>query len=54
MLDPAMPFGGFKSSGVGRDFGRDALSAYTEVKSVFIATPPVQRRRPVRDTRPVT
>ena len=40
-LDPAMPFGGFKSSGVGREFGRDALSAHTEVKSVRIATPPV-------------
>lgn len=40
LLDPAMPFGGFKSSGIGREFGWDALSAYTEVKSVCIATPP--------------
>ena len=34
MIDPNMPFGGFKQSGTGRDFGVDWLDAYTEVKSI--------------------
>ncbi|HKR86855.1 MAG TPA: aldehyde dehydrogenase family protein [Phenylobacterium sp.] len=37
LVDPNMPFGGFKESGVGRDFGVRSLEAYTEVKSVCIA-----------------
>ncbi|MQY06690.1 aldehyde dehydrogenase family protein [Actinomadura macrotermitis] len=32
------PFGGFKQSGLGRELGPDALSAFTETKNVFIAT----------------
>jgi len=35
-IDPNMPFGGYKQSGVGRDFGLDWLDAYTETKSVCI------------------
>ncbi|KGN42647.1 aldehyde dehydrogenase family protein [Knoellia aerolata] len=34
------PFGGFKSSGIGRELGPDALDAFTEVKNVFISTEP--------------
>lgn len=37
LVDPNMPFGGFKSSGVGREHGRAAIEAYTETKSVCIA-----------------
>lgn len=37
VIDPAMPFGGFKQSGLGRDFGVDWLDAYTETKSVCIS-----------------
>jgi phenylacetaldehyde dehydrogenase len=37
VFDPALPFGGFKQSGWGRDFGPNALDSYTEVKSVCIA-----------------
>ncbi|MDR3461858.1 MAG: aldehyde dehydrogenase family protein [Beijerinckiaceae bacterium] len=37
VLDANMPFGGFKQSGIGRDFGPDWLHAYTETKSVCIA-----------------
>ncbi len=36
-IDPALPFGGFKQSGWGREKGRDVIDLYTEVKSVVIA-----------------
>jgi len=32
------PFGGFKQSGLGRELGPDAASAFAEVKNVFIST----------------
>jgi acyl-CoA reductase-like NAD-dependent aldehyde dehydrogenase len=35
--DPAVPFGGFKASGVGREHGREGLEAYLETKSVSVA-----------------
>ena len=31
------PFGGFKQSGIGRELGPDALTAFTETKNVFIS-----------------
>ncbi|MWV26840.1 aldehyde dehydrogenase family protein [Aurantiacibacter rhizosphaerae] len=34
--DPAMPLGGFKQSGWGRENGRNGIEAYTEIKSVTI------------------
>lgn len=36
LLDPAVPFGGNKSSGVGREFGSAFIEDYTELKSVMI------------------
>jgi len=36
-LDPQLPFGGFKQSGWGREFGRGAVESHTEIKSVLIA-----------------
>lgn len=36
-LDPGMPFGGFKQSGMGREFGKYAIEGFTETKSVCIA-----------------
>jgi acyl-CoA reductase-like NAD-dependent aldehyde dehydrogenase len=39
MLDPAVPFGGVKHSGAGRENGPEALLAYTRTKSVVISTP---------------
>lgn len=35
-LDPAVPFGGSKASGVGREFGSAFIDDYTELKSVMI------------------
>jgi betaine-aldehyde dehydrogenase len=34
------PFGGFKQSGYGRELGPHATDAYSEVKTIFFATPP--------------
>jgi phenylacetaldehyde dehydrogenase len=34
VLDSAMPFGGYKQSGWGREMGKEMLELYTEVKSV--------------------
>ena len=36
LLDPAVPFGGSRSSGVGREFGSAFIEDYTELKSVMI------------------
>ncbi|MCL2541682.1 MAG: aldehyde dehydrogenase [Nocardioidaceae bacterium] len=38
-MDFAAPFGGFKASGVGREFGPEGLSQYTELKSVYLPGP---------------
>jgi acyl-CoA reductase-like NAD-dependent aldehyde dehydrogenase len=35
-VDPALPFGGYKQSGLGREIGLDALNEYTEVKHVHL------------------
>ncbi|ELT8982780.1 aldehyde dehydrogenase family protein [Salmonella enterica] len=35
-LDPAVPFGGMKGSGIGREFGSAFIDDYTELKSVMI------------------
>ncbi|WP_372367068.1 aldehyde dehydrogenase family protein [Candidatus Uabimicrobium sp. HlEnr_7] len=36
VFDAAMPFGGYKQSGWGREMGEEALKLYTEVKSVCV------------------
>jgi phenylacetaldehyde dehydrogenase len=36
VFDAAVPFGGFKQSGWGREMGHDALRNYTETKSVIV------------------
>jgi acyl-CoA reductase-like NAD-dependent aldehyde dehydrogenase len=35
MSDPGAPFGGFKSSGLGREHGREGIEAYLETKTVW-------------------
>ena len=37
IFDAALPFGGYKQSGWGREMGHDALEMYTEVKAVCTA-----------------
>ncbi|MEK7879019.1 MAG: aldehyde dehydrogenase family protein [candidate division NC10 bacterium] len=36
LFDAALPFGGFKESGFGRELGAPGLDPYTEVKSVWV------------------
>jgi acyl-CoA reductase-like NAD-dependent aldehyde dehydrogenase len=36
MIHPAIPFGGYKQSGYGRELGKHALELYTQVKSVWV------------------
>jgi acyl-CoA reductase-like NAD-dependent aldehyde dehydrogenase len=36
MIDPQVPFGGFKQSGIGRELGKYGWLDYTETKTVFI------------------
>lgn len=36
LMDAAVPFGGFKSSGFGRELGMHAIEHYTELKSVWM------------------
>jgi phenylacetaldehyde dehydrogenase len=37
VFDAAMPFGGYKQSGWGREMGHEVLEQYTEVKAVCVA-----------------
>ncbi len=37
VVDPNLPFGGFKQSGIGREHGRAMIDLYTESKSVCVA-----------------
>lgn len=36
VLDPAMPFGGFKESGIGKEIGEEGFTMYTESKSICV------------------
>jgi acyl-CoA reductase-like NAD-dependent aldehyde dehydrogenase len=36
MIDPSLPFGGYRQSGVGRELGPGALDEYTETKHVHV------------------
>jgi len=36
VIDPALPYGGVKTSGWGREMGRSAIEMYTELKTVYM------------------
>ncbi len=36
LIDPALPFGGYKESGIGREQGRYGVESFTQLKSVII------------------
>ncbi|MFV0236932.1 MAG: aldehyde dehydrogenase family protein [Flavobacteriales bacterium] len=37
LFDPAVPFGGFKQSGIGKEMGKNAIELFTQEKSVWIS-----------------
>jgi betaine-aldehyde dehydrogenase len=37
VMDFVAPFGGYKSSGIGREFGKEGLEEYLEYKSIVPA-----------------
>jgi len=37
MFDPAVPFGGFKESGMGKEMGKSAINLYTQEKTIWVA-----------------
>ncbi len=37
LLNPGMPFGGYKQSGVGREMGEEGLKSYLEVKHLWVS-----------------
>jgi aldehyde dehydrogenase (NAD+) len=37
-VEPHAPFGGYKTSGIGREGGIEAIKSYTEVKTIMIPT----------------
>src|SRR5262249_28893706 len=45
VFDAAAPFGGYKSSGVGRELGEKALDNYTQLKTVTVAPDSAPGRR---------
>lgn len=38
LMDPAVPFGGYKTSGIGRESGKDHIEEFLETKAVWIKT----------------
>ena len=38
-LDFAAPFGGFKQSGIGREYGPEGISAFTEIQALHRTLP---------------
>jgi aldehyde dehydrogenase (NAD+) len=38
MMDPAVPFGGYKLSGYGRESGNEQMAEYLQTKTVWLKT----------------
>jgi acyl-CoA reductase-like NAD-dependent aldehyde dehydrogenase len=46
VMDVAAPFGGFKDSGIGREFGKEGLAQHLELTSIVTASPGAQQEVP--------
>ncbi len=50
LLNDRVPFGGYKQSGIGREFGMEGLLEYTETKHIHIDEAGVREKKPWYDT----
>lgn len=50
LLNDRAPFGGYKQSGIGREFGIDGLRAYLETKHIYIDETGQREKKPWYDT----
>ncbi|WPU66289.1 aldehyde dehydrogenase family protein [Peredibacter starrii] len=46
LLNPGMPFGGYKQSGIGREMGEEGMKAYLEVKHLWISDCDERAKKP--------
>lgn len=46
LLNPGMPFGGYKHSGIGREMGQEGLKSYLEVKHLWISDCDERTKKP--------
>ncbi len=46
LLSEQMPFGGYKQSGIGREFGEEGLNEYTEVKALHVDDARTRENKP--------
>jgi acyl-CoA reductase-like NAD-dependent aldehyde dehydrogenase len=46
LLNPGMPFGGFKQSGIGREMGQEGLKSYLEVKHLWTSDCDARDKKP--------
>jgi acyl-CoA reductase-like NAD-dependent aldehyde dehydrogenase len=49
MLSERAPFGGYKQSGIGREFGPEGLNEYTELKTLYIDDAKTRDNKPWYD-----
>ena len=49
MLSERAPFGGYKQSGIGREFGEEGLNAYTELKTLYVDDAKTRDNKPWYD-----
>lgn len=46
LLNPGMPFGGYKQSGIGREMGEEGLKSYLEVKHLWVSECDERSKKP--------
>ncbi len=46
LLNPGMPFGGYKQSGIGREMGKEGILAYLEVKHIWVSDCNQREKKP--------
>jgi len=49
LLSEQMPFGGYKQSGIGREFGEEGMNEYTEIKALHVDDAKTRENKPWYD-----